>query len=125
MNATSAKNTNVMLPNEHERRQIFYWLKQVSSYTAWNRVLGFYKAWAEATEASVRLANELGMVGESRIPEADYVLILKGLAHCEEGVLRLRKGDKRVFKFDANGEFAMANRPPAHFSHWLTRMEWG
>ena len=125
MNATSAKHANVMLPNEQERRQIFYWLKQVSSYTAWNRILGFYKGWAEATEESVRQASELGLVDKSRIPESDYVLILKGLAHCEEGVLRLRKGDKRVFKFDANGELAMAYRPLSHFSHWLTRLEWG
>src|SRR5690606_37154999 len=106
-----------MLPSEHERRQIFYWLKQVSSHTAWNRVLNFYNTWVEATRKSVQLANEHDLVDKSRIAEADYVLILKGLAHCEEGVLRLRKGDKRVFKFDANGEFAMAHRPLSHFSH--------
>lgn len=34
---------NVLLPNAAERRQIFYWLKQVSSWTAWHRILTYYK----------------------------------------------------------------------------------
>jgi hypothetical protein len=32
-----------LVPNGTERKQIFYWLKQVSSHTAWNRILGFYQ----------------------------------------------------------------------------------
>jgi hypothetical protein len=37
------------------------------------------------------------------------------LAHFEEGVRRLGKGDKRVFKYDANGEFVMAGRADSYW----------
>jgi hypothetical protein len=40
-------------------------------------------------------------------------------------VLRLSKGDKRVFKFDANGEFAMAERMLTHWAEMLNRIEIG
>ncbi|MBL9220930.1 Imm71 family immunity protein, partial [Xanthomonas fragariae] len=90
------------LPNELERRQMFYQLKKESSFTAWNRMLELYQAWAGVTEESVRQADAQGWLEKSGIKELDYVGILKGLAHQEEGVRRLRKGDKRVFKFDAN-----------------------
>ncbi|MFT3721036.1 Imm71 family immunity protein [Pseudorhodoferax sp.] len=106
---------DVLLPNEHERKQIFYWLKQVSSWTAWNRILGYYKAWADAAEQSVRAADNAGILEKSTILYDDYVYILKGLAHCEEGVRRLRKGDKRVFQYNAHGEFAMAGRAPDYW----------
>ncbi|WP_234408282.1 Imm71 family immunity protein, partial [Xanthomonas fragariae] len=44
------------LPNELERRQMFYQLKKESSFTAWNRMLELYQAWAGVTEESVRQA---------------------------------------------------------------------
>lgn len=112
---------DVLLPNAHERRKIFYWLKQVSSWTAWNRIFTYYKAWADAAEASVRAADNAGILDKSSIPYDDYVFILKGLAHFEEGVNRLHRGDKRVFQYNAHGEFAMAGRAP---SYWGTGI-WG
>lgn len=115
----------VKLPSDSERQQIFYWLKRVSSATAWRRIFEYYKAWAAATENSLRVAEEHGWGDETSLPQSHYVLILKGLAHCEEGVLRLSKGDKRVFKFDANGEFAMARRVLFHWAEMTTRIEMG
>lgn len=109
-----------MLPGEQERKQIFYWLKRISSYTAWNRILGYYYAWAKVTEKSVQRASERGWSDKTGITESDLVGILKCVAHCEEGVRRLRKGDKRVFRYDANGEFVMADR---RLWHW-TSMQW-
>ncbi len=103
-------------PLELERRQIFFWLKKTSSATAWRRMFTFYKAWADTAEDSIREADKHGWNEKTTLPESDYVLILKGLAHCEEGVMSREKGDKRVFKFDANGEFAMASRI---LNHWL------
>jgi hypothetical protein len=114
-----------MLPSEQERKQIFYWLKRVSSYTAWNRILGYYRAWAKVTEGSVQRASERGWDKQTGLPESELVLILKCLAHCEEGVNRLRAGDKRVFKYDANGEFVMANRIRSHWSEMQWRLEIG
>jgi hypothetical protein len=114
-----------MLPSEHERKQIFYWLKRISSYTAWNRMLGYYQIWADVAEQSVRIAVDKGWSNDTGLPESDLILIFKGLAHFEEGLRRLRAGDKRVFKYDANGEFVMAMRFPLHYSKLLIRIEWG
>ncbi|QBG88988.1 hypothetical protein EYC54_16425 [Xanthomonas oryzae] len=113
------------LPNALERRQMFHQLKKESSFTAWNRMLELYQAWADATERSVREADAKGWLEKSGISESDYVCILKGLAHQEEGVRRLRKGDKRVFKFDANGEFVMGHRIVSHFIQLIWRIEIG
>lgn len=114
----------IMLPSDFERQQIFYWLKKVSSITAWRRIFEYYKIWAAATENSWHEADERGWRNKTSLPESDYVLILKALAHCGEGVLRLGKGDKRVFKFDANGEFIMAQRILFHWAEMLSRIEW-
>ncbi|MEN1928105.1 Imm71 family immunity protein [Luteimonas sp. MJ250] len=120
MNAPLARE-DVLQPDDHERKQIFYWLKQVSSWTAWNRILTSYKAWADVAEKSVRIADNTGVLVKSSIRHNDYVFILNGLAHFEEGVERLRQGDKRVFQYNAHGEFVMAGRAPRY---WGT-MIWG
>nr|WP_314539397.1 Imm71 family immunity protein [uncultured Massilia sp.] len=112
-------------PNEDERQKIFYWLKKISSLTAWRRIFEIYKAWADVTEESLRTAVELGWSDKTSLPESDYALILRGLEHCEKGVLGLSKGDKRVFKFDGNGEFIMAGRILSHWAQMKTRIDDG
>lgn len=117
---------DIMLPNDKERRQIFYWLQRISSYTAWNRVLGYYRQWAQVAEAAVRLASEQGTKPEAiKSQENELIQILRGLAHHEEGVRRLGLGDKRVFKYDTEGEFVMAGRVPSHWSQQLRLYEEG
>jgi hypothetical protein len=113
------------LPDASERQRIFYWLQRISSVTAWRRVLAHFEAWAIATENSVRLADEKGWADKTSLSHSEYALILKCLAHCEAGVQRLSKGDKRVFKFDADGEFAMAVRMLTHWVEMLDRIEIG
>ncbi|NVM79805.1 hypothetical protein FHW83_005647 [Duganella sp. SG902] len=124
MNQSIASN-GILLPTDVERQQIFYFLQRLSSVTAWRRIFEYYKAWADCTENSVREADRQGWADRTGVTESDYVLILKGLAHCEEGVVRLGKGDKRVFKFDANGEFEMASRTLSHWASMKTRIEEG
>jgi hypothetical protein len=145
-----------MLPSAQERRQLFYWLKRISSYTAWSRILSYYQAWAKVTEKSVQAASERGWLqvygkagypisgvrtgkylydggtGEryeeflgSQISETGLVHILKALAHAEEGVRRLRLGDKRVFQYNAHGEFVIAYRDPSYWVALLNRIEIG
>jgi len=115
----------ILLPSDVERQQIFYFLQGLSSVTAWRRIFEYYKAWAECVEHSVREADRLGWADRTGLRESEYVAVMKGLAHCEEGVLRLAKGDKRVFKFDANGEFAMARRVLFHWAQMITRVAEG
>ena len=106
----------VMLPSELERKQIFYTLKRWSSYTAWSRILGFYQVWANTIENSLREASSKGWEDKTRLAQSHYISILKGLAHCDDGVTRLRQGDKRVFRCDINGDFASASR--GAYDHW-------
>jgi hypothetical protein len=113
----------IMLPTDIERAQIFFWLKKVSSATAWRRIFEFYRVWTVSAENSLRVADENGWAGKTAIPTSNYLLILKGLRHCEDGVIQLSKGDKRVFKFDANGKFAMARRILFHWAEMTTRIE--
>lgn len=116
---------DIMLPTELEGQQIFYLLKKLSSLTAWKRILGFYHLWANATEKSLQIADHHGWGKLTSLPQSEYAYILKCLAHCEEAVSRLARGDKRVFKFDANGEFAMARRILSHYSQLMERIEIG
>lgn len=122
---TTIDRSMIMLPTDMERAQIFFWLKKVSSATAWRRIFEFYRVWTVSAENSLRVADENGWAGKTAIPTSDYLLILKGLSHCEDGVIQLSKGDKRVFKFDANGKFAMARRILFHWAEMTTRIEQG
>lgn len=135
-----------MIPDGQTRKKIFYWLKQVSSHTAWRRIFEFYREWSEVAEKSVRDASTRGWLvtynaqGDvsggvpetqvyegipsvkfrgSSISEKDYVDILNGLAHCEEGVFRLIHGDKQVFKYATSGEFPMAFR---EIESWTSKL---
>jgi hypothetical protein len=122
---TLPSNAKVAVPDEQERRQIFYWLQKVSSLTAWRHILTRYQTWATATENSLRVADETGLANTTSLPHSEYALILKCLSHCEEGVLRLAQGDKRVFKFDGNGEFVMAQRMLSHWVQMIDRIAIG
>lgn len=106
---------DLILPDAQARRQIFYLLKKESSWTAWSRAGDYYKAWVDIVRDSVRQADDHGWMTQTGVPHSDYVLILKGYAHFEEGLRRLRNGDKRVFQYNAHGEFAMALRA---FKYW-------
>ena len=113
------------LPSDYERRQLFHWLKKLSSVAAWRRILAYYQAWADEAQLSLREADDQGWGDKTAIPHSHYAIILRGLAHCEEGVKRLGNGDKRVFKFDANGEFAMARRALFFWAEMTSRIEMG
>lgn len=63
-------------------------------------------------EKSVRTASERSWEKLSGIAESHYVSAVKGESHCEQAILDLQGGDKKVFK--SNGEFKMA-LPPLHF----------
>ena len=117
--------TPASLPNELERKQIFYSLKRWTSYTAWKRILDFYQAWADVAEESLREASALGLEEKTGIHESTLVLILKGLADIDEAVTRLKQGDKRIFKYASYSELAQAFRPLDHETEMLWRLAEG
>lgn len=113
------------LPDSQDRQRLFHLLKKLSSITAWQRISHFYQQWANMAEASVRDAVNQGWGKRKGLPQRDYGLILNGLAHCEEGVKRLRQGNKLIFRYDANGEFVMARRPLTYFHEFVRRVQTG
>lgn len=115
------KNPHGIPPNDHVRQQIFYLLKRNSSYTAWNRLLSFYKNWTDATEASLKEASKMGWEDKTSLGQSNYIGTLKGLAYFDEGVQRLRQGDKRVFQYNAHGNFAIGFRI---FDHWTQLLQY-
>ena len=114
--------TGTALPNELERKQIFYALKRWTSYTAWKRILDFYQAWSAIAEESLREASARGLEEKTGIHESKLVLILKGLANLDEAVSRLRQGDKRIFKYASYAELVQAYRPLDHETERLWRL---
>lgn len=105
-----------LIPTAIERQKIFYHLKKCSSYTAWNRVLGYYKAWAEIFEKSVIEAEDAATPDKpAEIPTQKLISLLKGLSACEKSVELLRQGNKSPIRYDGLTCFAVAERP---ISYW-------
>lgn len=114
-------NNAIELPNNEERKKIFYWLKKISSLTTWRHILPYYQAWADTIEESVRQASNNYALEKSSLKYDDYVEILKGLAEFSEGLTLLSHGDKRVFQYNSHGKFVIANRLK---KYWFTGI-WG
>lgn len=100
---------NVALPDDIERRLIFYWLKRISSYTAWQRIQEHYLRWAEAMERSVAVCeNDPVLASKRYLPTSDLVAVLKGVAFLDTGLAELQRGNKRVFRFNGQGKLKQA-----------------
>lgn len=93
------------IPNEEERRQLFYYLKRGSSYTAWAKLGPYYKAFVDIVRVAFEDTQNNPPEGKSPlIPQSDMALLLNGYASYENAVARLGKGDKTVFKFVGYGQ---------------------
>ncbi|MBU1364575.1 MAG: hypothetical protein KKE51_12220 [Gammaproteobacteria bacterium] len=113
------------IPDDEERRRIFYMLKKNSSYTAWARVGKFYDQWmavyTKAYEEARASNRDEYFFWENRYIKdcANY----KGFAEC---LSRLKKGDKRPFKFLGRfGYFYQGLLPSDSWSTRIMRFEWG
>jgi Immunity protein 71/Immunity protein 72 len=106
------------IPTTEERKKIFHHLKKCSSYTAWNRVLGYYKVWAEIFEKSVAEAADSATYDKpAQIDTKKLVFVLKGLSVAEKCVGDLHWGNKTVFRHNGWNCFSVAHRP---ISYWGT-----
>lgn len=123
-NNTPADGRDTGLPTDLERQKIFFWLKKLSSVTAWRRVLEYYEAWAAATQNSLHVAQQNGWNDETSLPQSEYERVTEGLEHCKKAVARLGKGERQVFKFNPDIDFAMARHILSHWSQMLQGIEW-
>lgn len=95
------------IPNEEERRQLFYYLKRGSSYTAWAKLGPYYKAFVDIVRVAFEDTQNNPPPGKSPLIGSSLMTgLLNGFASYEKALARLRKGDKTVFKFIGYGQAA-------------------
>ena len=89
---------------EDERRKVFWLLKKYSSYTAWGALAQAYYGFADAYMEAIRLVDHSkadALDEESFADEAKC--ILDGRIGFEKGLLRLRAGDRSVWRLGTAG----------------------
>ena len=97
------------LMSEDDRRKLFWYLKRKSSYTAWKELADAFDRFAELFELQVKeqpihvpdgLTVEWGTNWELM-----YSKVLKGQVLYEQGLERLRRGDRTVWLYNDLGVF--------------------
>jgi Immunity protein 71/Immunity protein 72 len=101
-----------LVPTPLERKQIFYWLKKASSYTAWERDTRYYKAWVEKFDELYQDSQRNpDPVHGTLLPTDKMVTLLDCYAAAEGALARLKRGDKRCFVWlGQNGHFSESYR---------------
>jgi hypothetical protein len=95
------------LMSEDDRRKLFWYLKRTSSYTAWKARAEAFDRFAAVVEHQVR--DEPVAMGNWKDPawatnwENFYTEILKGQVLYEQGLKRLREGDRSVWRYNDRG----------------------
>lgn len=106
------------LPNDQERRALFATIKQQSSLRAWIRVCEYHQRFVEAVGAAHRHGKQYPPT-DPRVGEYVPDSWMEDLLRCHEafqnGVERLRNGDKTCFKFQ---------RAHGHFSEGMRGLSW-
>jgi len=89
------------------RRKVFWLLKKYSSYTAWKALGSAYAAFTDAWMEAMRRADFEDAEEQSWL--ADHTKsILDGRIAFEKGLPRLRRGDRNVWKNNAEGALNIA-----------------
>lgn len=116
-----------LVPNDDERKKIFYWVKKSSSYTAWERAGRYYKAWLDVFREAYRETVDHPHPEHGQlIADSDFVFVLTGYACFEEAVARLKRGDKTPFKFlGVKGHFSESWRPAGYWNKARSKGEDG
>jgi hypothetical protein len=92
------------IPTELERRQLFYYLKRGSSYSAWAEWAKYYKEFVDVVQMAFEDTQRNPPPGKSPlIEERDMAFLLSCYSSAEGALQRLRAGDKTVFKFIGYG----------------------
>ena len=95
------------IPNEIERRQLFYYLERGSSYSAWAKLGVYYKAFLDVVGVAFEDAQNAPSTSKGAlIHTSEMTQLLNGYASFEGALIRLRQGDKTAFKFVGFGQAA-------------------
>jgi hypothetical protein len=105
---------------EDDRRKMFWYLKRASSYTAWKEQADAFDRFAELFERQVReqpfAESELGP-GWGTHWDRSYPEILRAQVLYEQGLSRLRQGDRTVWLYSDRGVFLDAKNI---LGYWYT-----
>jgi hypothetical protein len=92
---------------QDDRRKLFWYLKRTSSYTAWKARADAFDRFAQVVERQVQeepVVLEIGVDPEWATEwEGAYAQILKGQVLYEQGLTRLRHGDRNVWRQNDRG----------------------
>jgi hypothetical protein len=105
--------------SQDDRRKIFWYLKRTSSYTAWKARADAFDRFAAVVERQVR--EEPIIMPNPAHPEWAtnwehfYIEILKGQVLYEQGLSRLRQGDRSVWRYNDRGVLLDAKNIHGHW----------
>jgi hypothetical protein len=87
-----------------DRKRLFWYLKRKTSYTAWGRAAEEFDAFAEIFKKQVieEPITPGGIFGGTEW-EKHYIEILRAQVFFEQGLFRLRKGDRSVWLYNDRG----------------------
>ncbi|WP_206759106.1 Imm72 family immunity protein [Massilia sp. CFBP 13647] len=95
--------------SENDRRKLFWYLKRKSSYTAWEGRAAAFDTFAEVFERQVKeepVFVEAGVDSEWATHwDQFYMQVLKAQVLYEQGLARLRVGDRSVWRYNERGVF--------------------
>lgn len=109
--------------SDDDRRKIFWYLKRTSSYTTWKARADAFDRFAAVVERQVR-EEPVVMVNPAHPEwatnwEDHFVRILKGQVLYEQGLARLRSGDRTVWHYSEQG--VLWDAVSIH-GHWWTAL---
>lgn len=116
-----------LIPTQIERKKLFYWLEKSSSYTAWERIGGFYKRWVDAFELLYEdTQRNPDPVHGVLMLDQEIVLVRHGYACFEDALARLKTGDKRPFVWlGQKGHFTESEWTVDHWGTAISKEEDG
>jgi len=109
------------IPNAGERQILFAWVKQASSWTAWNYLFQKHKVFSGAVERAFKEDKRHPQPdGRQLIPDQWMSSVLAHEASFEAALDRLRDGNRRCFLFlGAKGHFSDGTMEP----RWWKEMD--
>lgn len=92
------------IPTPDERKRLFRLIQQYSSWTAWAFVGGYHKAFIDVLKTAFEETQQNPPATEGPLIDTwEMTGFLNGYASFEGALVKLRKGDKSVFKFIGYG----------------------
>jgi hypothetical protein len=102
--------------SQDDRKKLFWYLKRMTSYTAWSRAAAAFDDFSEVFKKQVvEEPNSPGSIFGPFNWEEDYIEILRAQVWFEQGLETLRNGDRSVWLYNDRGVLADAQMVGEHW----------